>query len=301
MSVITVGNQSFSKLLLGAGLTLSLTDNDGAATLSIGSDSGVDSVPSLAITGAAGAGFITLPAQSSDPAAGPTNTIRLFSDASNKFAWIGSSGYFRKFDGTFTASHTFTLPDADSFFPVYGKTITYAGPTAARTVTYPDASFSVARIDAAQTFAGAQTFSAAFASIAGVTVAGKGGVPLLVSAPAISATQTANFTASTFTPPAAVGRYRIGGVITTTSAANTGTVQLTVDYVDSQGTVHTADVIPLCDAAGSIAATKTGASKEYCAVPRVITINNAATAIVVKVVITGTVSYTIAANIEQIA
>lgn len=126
------------------------------------------------------------------------------------------------------------------------------------------------------------------------------GVPTIYSAPAISATKAANFTAYTYTPPAAAGVYRVSGVLTTTSATNTGTVQLTVDYVDSQGTVHTGDIIPLMDAAGSIATTKTGASKEYHGVDYVITINNAATAIVLKAVITGTVAYTVTGAVEQI-
>lgn len=128
---------------------------------------------------------------------------------------------------------------------------------------------------------------------------------IVISAPKstenISSTQTANFTALSYTPPATAGRYEASAVITTTSATNTGTVQLTLDYVDSQGTVHTADVIPLCDASGSIATTKTGASKEFHSLPWKISINNAATAIVLKVVITGTVSYTISPSIKQAA
>lgn len=284
--------------------------------------------------------YITLPSQATNPPAAPASSINIFSDSNNKFAWIGASGFVRSFDGTLTASRSYILPDANSSFPVYPFTVTYAGITAARTITYPDASFTAARTDAANSFTGIQTilststlrfgatalatigvsadttagvftfiapstgtfsFNNAFSSIAGVAVTGKAGVPLITSAPAISATKTANFTANTYTPPASAGQYVISGVITTTSATNTGTVQFTVDYVDSQGTVHTADVIPLIDAAGALAATKTGASKEFRMVPQMITINNAATAIVVKVVITGSVSYTVAATIEQMA
>lgn len=43
--------------------------------------------------------------------------------------------------------------------PVFGQQITFAGPTAARTVTLPDASFAVARTDAANTFTGIQTLT----------------------------------------------------------------------------------------------------------------------------------------------
>lgn len=56
-------------------------------------------------------------------------------------------------------STTIVLPNANSTLPVYGQQLTYAGPTAARTVTYPDASFSAARIDAGQTFVGVQAMT----------------------------------------------------------------------------------------------------------------------------------------------
>jgi hypothetical protein len=55
------------------------------------------------------------------------------------------------------------------------------------------------------------------------------------------------------------------------------------------------------DAAGVIATTKTGASKEYHAVPWEFSINNAAVNVVLKVVIIGSVSYTAAGTIEQLA
>jgi hypothetical protein len=123
---------------------------------------------------------------------------------------------------------------------------------------------------------------------------------VLTAAPAESATKTGNFTAISYTPASTAGTYRVDGVITTTSSTNTGTVQLTVDFVDSQGTTHTADIIPLVDAAGVIATTKTGASKTYSAVSKMISINNAGTAIALKVVITGSVSYTVSGSIEKI-
>lgn len=132
-----------------------------------------------------------------------------------------------------------------------------------------------------------------------IATAGEG-VPAIYSE-AITSTQTANATILTYAPPATAGRYAVSGVITTTSATNTGTVQLTLDYKDSQGTAHTADIIPLTNAAGTTATTQTGASKEFHATPWCFTIDNSATNIVVKVVVTGTVSYTGSAHIEQIA
>lgn len=132
-----------------------------------------------------------------------------------------------------------------------------------------------------------------------ITTAGHG-VPAIYGEN-ISSTQTGNFTALTYTPPATAGRYEVSAVITTTSSTNTGTTQLTVDYVDSQGTTHTGDIIPLCDAAGALATTKTGASKEFHSLPWKISINNAATNIVVKVVVVGSVSYTVSPTLKQVA
>lgn len=132
-----------------------------------------------------------------------------------------------------------------------------------------------------------------------ITTAGEG-IPAIYSE-AITLTQIANVTILTYTPPATAGRYVVSGVITTTSSTNTGTVQLTIDYKDSQGTTHTADIMPLTDAAGVTATTKTGASKEFHANPWRFTIDNSATNVVVKAVITGTVSYTGSAHIEQVA
>lgn len=128
------------------------------------------------------------------------------------------------------------------------------------------------------------------------------GLPTIYGESGVSATKTANFTALSYTPPATAGRYRASALITTTSSTNTGTLQCTVDYVDSQGTTHTGDIMPIHGAAGTVAASQTSvASKEFhCGTPE-FSINNAATAIVVKVVITGTVSYTVAATVEQIA
>jgi hypothetical protein len=78
-------------------------------------------------------------------------------------------------------------------------------------------------------------------------------------------------------------------------------VQTTLDYTDSQGTVHTGDIIFLCGANAACAATQTGASKEWHSQPFLFTVNNAGTAINVKVVITGTVAYTVSATIERLS
>lgn len=52
-----------------------------------------------------------------------------------------------------------TAPDSNTTIPIFSQPITFSGPTTARTVTLPDASFTVAGLEVAQTFSAAQTFS----------------------------------------------------------------------------------------------------------------------------------------------
>lgn len=134
-----------------------------------------------------------------------------------------------------------------------------------------------------------------------IATAGIGVVP--VWGEGISATKTASFAAAaTLTPPATAGRYRVGAVITTTSATNTGTLQVTVDYRDAEGNTQT-DILPIYGTAGTApgASITSAASKNFHTIPTEITINNAATAINVNVVVvSGTVSYKVAAYIEQL-
>ena len=142
-----------------------------------------------------------------------------------------------------------------------------------------------------------------FTTYNNVTTAGTG-LPIITGESGVSATKTADFTALSYTPPATAGRYRVEQVITTTSGTNTGSFQCTVDYVDSQGTTHTADLMPMVNQTGLWATALpvvAGASKEWHCGPTYITINNSATAIVLKVdVTTGTVNYTVAASVEQL-
>lgn len=64
------------------------------------------------VSGTGGAGYIGLIDQSAAPSA-PVNGLRLFSDASHRFSWIGQNGFIRTFDGTAnTADRVYTLPDA---------------------------------------------------------------------------------------------------------------------------------------------------------------------------------------------
>lgn len=63
------------------------------------------------------------------------------------------------FSNTITASRTWTLPDSSTFIPIITQLLTFSWPTASRTITIPDADFTVARTDAGQTFTGVQTMT----------------------------------------------------------------------------------------------------------------------------------------------
>lgn len=103
------------------------------------------------------------------PAAGTFTTVVAGSTTSILVGTAGSAvgniGFRNATSGTATlapptgalGTYTVTLPNAASTLPIYAQQITYSGPSAARTVTYPDASFTVARTDAANTFTGAST------------------------------------------------------------------------------------------------------------------------------------------------
>lgn len=64
-----------------------------------------------------------------------------------------------------------TPPNADTIIPIITQQLTFAGPTAARTITFPDASITVARTDAANTFTGVQIMTTP-SFITGFTIGG---------------------------------------------------------------------------------------------------------------------------------
>lgn len=61
-------------------------------------------------------------------------------------------------------TYSVTLPNGASTLPVIGQPLTISGLTTARTVTFPDANFTAARTDAANTFTGTQTIGALVAT-----------------------------------------------------------------------------------------------------------------------------------------
>jgi len=121
------------------------------ADAKLAATSGSTTQTSIAISGTGGAGFISLPTQSSAPAA-PASGFALYANATGKFSWRNAADtYSRSFEMTATADRTFTLPDAS---------FTFAGQNLANT-------FSLA-----QTFSANGALSAPAVSITGTPITG---------------------------------------------------------------------------------------------------------------------------------
>jgi hypothetical protein len=91
-----------------------------------------------------------------------------------------------------------TLPNASSTLPIFGQEITFSGPTAARTITLPDANFTAARTDAGQTFTGVDTFTSPALTTPAITGLATGsGVASAATASTLAARDSnANLTAN---------------------------------------------------------------------------------------------------------
>lgn len=128
---------------------------------------------------------------------------------------------------------------------------------------------------------------------AGLTTVGMGLATILKDGQSATINTATTTTLQSLTPAAVSGRYMVMGCFTTDSNTNNGTVKFTVDYVDSQGTTHTADILQASDATGAMDADgviTVAASKEYFFGPRMISIDASATAIAIKAVTTATIS-----------
>jgi len=90
----------------------------GRSTAGTGSPEALTSITpaSAAFSGTAGAGFVSLLTQSSVPAA-PATGFALYADSSGKFSWRRADGNTRTFEvAASTGNRTFTLPDASFTF-----------------------------------------------------------------------------------------------------------------------------------------------------------------------------------------
>lgn len=163
---------------LGTGISTALGVNVGTAGApvvnggALGSPSSAGTIPAFTLGGTISAGGNQLNnviIGTTTPLAG-TFTTGVFGSTTSLLlgtagSAVGNIGFRNAISGTATiappsgalGTYNVTLPNAASTLPIYGQQITYAGPSAARTVTYPDANFTIARVDAANTFTGASS------------------------------------------------------------------------------------------------------------------------------------------------
>lgn len=149
----------------------SFSDLSGTATAGqIPSTLNATTAPSFTLSGTAGAGFVSFPAQSSNPSA-PASGFNLFACTDGKFCYRRSDGYVRKFDGgSVSGDITWTMPNTTA---------------------------TIARTDAGQDFTGQQRVQAG-ASTSYIPVGGT----LCVSYTAASTTGTVDQSLFTCTLPA---------------------------------------------------------------------------------------------------
>lgn len=133
-----------------------------------------------------------------------------------------------------------------------------------------------------------------------VATAGQGAVPIRAITSQKSET-AADTNVLTLTPPAAAGKYRIHFVLDV-SAANTATLGWTATWTDSNGHAQAPTNLALTkDGTAAPALTFSAAANDAYTGEQIITINNSATNIVIKLTFSGT-SFTAkaSATIEQI-
>lgn len=115
--------------------------------------------------------------------------------------------------------------------------VTIAGPSAARTMTVPDANFTAARTDAANTFTGVQTMTSpvisGHATIEGVTPSGATGTTNLVFSASPTFTGTVTFANATTT--GTISSTTGGAPIISTSSASTTPAWLAFDGTGTGG------------------------------------------------------------------
>ena len=107
-----------------------------------------------------------------------------------------------------------------------------AGPTVARTYTFPDANATIARTDAAQSFTGNQTFVNKIVSMNGDATDGVGTIYVVKIDTRTGLTAALGAT-TIFTTPAGDGFYEISGYLVITTAGTSGTISFTFAYTDA--------------------------------------------------------------------
>jgi hypothetical protein len=164
---------SFGGITPGTGVVTALGVNIGSAGAPVLFNGALGTPSSGTVTNLTGTASININGTvgATTPAAG-TFTTGVFGSTTSLLlgtagSAVGNIGFRNATSGTATlapptgalGTYSVTLPNAASTLPIYPQQITYTGPSAARTVTYPDANFTAARTDAANTFTGVQSMT----------------------------------------------------------------------------------------------------------------------------------------------
>lgn len=117
------------------------------------------------------------------------------------------------------AARTLTL-FGNTTVPVATQQLTFAGPTAARTITFPDAAITVARTDAANTFTGVQTMTSPAITTPAITG--------LATGSGVASAATASTLASRDSNANLLANNHVSGYATTVTGSGGGLTTLTV-------------------------------------------------------------------------
>jgi hypothetical protein len=242
-SLVFATSPTFVTPSLGAATAASLAVN-GALTQGSGSSytfTGTDYNFQIASTGAISVLGGTINGTTiggTTPAAGTFTTLVAGSTTSlllgTAGAAVGNIGFRNATSGTLTLAPptgalgtiAVTLPNAASTLPIYPQQITYTGPSTARTITLPDANFTVARTDAANTFTGVQTMtSPAFTTsitTASTSFTALAGATTLLTLGGTGASASTNFPSTLDATSTTTGAIRTAGGISCVKALVVG-------------------------------------------------------------------------------
>jgi hypothetical protein len=136
-----VNELSIANAATGNAVNITTTGNDA----NIGLNITTKGTGAVTIDTGTGAGHIDIKPGS--------DSLRLYDD--------DSSHFYRFLTGNRTANYDISLPASNTSIPIMSHTLTFSGPTAARTYTLPNSNQTLAGLAVAQTFTSAQTFRAA--------------------------------------------------------------------------------------------------------------------------------------------
>jgi hypothetical protein len=188
-STVTTGTNVLTALGIAIGSAgAPVTFNGALGTPSSGTVTNLTGTASININGTVGATTPTTVVGTTG-VFGSTTSLLLGTAGSA----VGNIGFRNATSGTATiapptgalGAYSVTLPNAASTLPIFPQQVTFTGPSVARTITVPDANFTVARTDAANTFTGVQTMTSPALTTPAIGAATGSSVTLTGTAPQV--------------------------------------------------------------------------------------------------------------------